>query len=265
MKKVSKTNKYRDYAILVLSCDKYADLWNSFFLQFDKFWPNCPFEIYLGSNSKAKSRKNVTALNSNTNIDWSTDLLSILNQIKQQYIFIWLEDLFLIDKVNEKEFIEVFKFMKVSNANHIHIEPAIKPDLVIGKFGEYNRKAPYRVSAIGFWNVQTLKELLVMGENAWNFEIMGSYRSSYKDGYYTVMNRIFKYLHVVSKGHIINDAYQYCIENKIPLDLSKRSVHQGQKKLIYNIQTVVFHIMLRIPWKLRVNMLNFFRKFFISY
>ena len=35
------------FAILIVSCDKYSDLWDPFFKLFFKFWPDCPFNIYL--------------------------------------------------------------------------------------------------------------------------------------------------------------------------------------------------------------------------
>ncbi len=39
-----------ELAILVCSCDKYADVWEPFFKLFFKFWPDCPYPIYLLSN-----------------------------------------------------------------------------------------------------------------------------------------------------------------------------------------------------------------------
>ena len=39
-------------AVLILSCDKYADIWTTFFAFFFKYWPDCPFTIYLASNEK---------------------------------------------------------------------------------------------------------------------------------------------------------------------------------------------------------------------
>ena len=36
-----------DSAILILSCDKFSDLWKPFFDLFWKYWPDCPYNVYL--------------------------------------------------------------------------------------------------------------------------------------------------------------------------------------------------------------------------
>lgn len=39
-----------DVAVVVASCDAYADLWEPFFRLFRRYWPDCPYPVYLGSN-----------------------------------------------------------------------------------------------------------------------------------------------------------------------------------------------------------------------
>jgi len=46
-------------AVLVVSCDKYADLWPPFFQLFLRFWPECPFSVYLISNQKGPAYHDV--------------------------------------------------------------------------------------------------------------------------------------------------------------------------------------------------------------
>ena len=40
-----------DPAILVVSFDAYQDLWPVFFQAFFKYWPDCPYRVYLGANT----------------------------------------------------------------------------------------------------------------------------------------------------------------------------------------------------------------------
>ena len=41
-----------DIALLVPSCDRYSDLWEPFFLNLKKKWPNLPFRVCLVANEK---------------------------------------------------------------------------------------------------------------------------------------------------------------------------------------------------------------------
>ena len=61
-------------ALLVISCDKYADLWPIYFGSLFKYWPNCPFKIYLGSNFKIYDHKDVTMINVGEDYDYSSNL-----------------------------------------------------------------------------------------------------------------------------------------------------------------------------------------------
>lgn len=52
-------NNTPQLAILVLSCDKYSDLWDDFFNLKDKFWPECPYSCYLATDTKEYNREGV--------------------------------------------------------------------------------------------------------------------------------------------------------------------------------------------------------------
>jgi len=39
-----------DTCVLIASCDAYSDAWAPFFALMKKYWPDCPYPIYLISN-----------------------------------------------------------------------------------------------------------------------------------------------------------------------------------------------------------------------
>ena len=260
-------NTYNNFAILVLSCDKYSDLWNPFFSQFHKFWPQCPFNVYLGSNTKKFRHTDVRTILSGPGIDWSSDLLKILGSIKEEYVFVWMEDLFLVDTVDTRLFLRGFQFMQKTRANHIHMSPYIRSDGICDDklFGFYGKGIPYRLNAPGFWKRSHLQELLIPGENPWKFEIMGSYRSGYYEGYYTINKDLFKFIRVVEKGAITQAAYTYCIKNHIKIDLSNRPINTVQQEIKSCIEKYIFYAITRIPWRLRVGFMDALRRIVISY
>lgn len=249
-----------DVTILVLSCDKYADLWKPFFMLFRKYWPKCPYPVVLGSNTK--KNRGVPTILSGPDRDWSTSLLKILSQITTPHVFIWLDDIFPISRVSTQRFKDSLRFMNLKNAKHIHVYPVPKPDHVEGLFGIFDRGAPYRATALGFWDRKYLMDLLLPGESPWKFEVMGSYRSCYDDGFYCHMQPLFNRLHVVEKGKIFRDAYDYLRRHNITVH---REVNQGGNYIISNFQSIYFNTIIKVPWRIRVEIMNVMRKLLISY
>jgi len=264
---MNKLAKSSELSILFLSCDKYHDLWKPLFYCVNKYFKQDVYPVYLGSNTVAYKNKGLTTLFSGPDKDWSTSLLKILDQIKTPYIFLWLDDFFPISAINIARFSNVLHFMIKQKAKHIHVIPQPKPDQVItdGLYGMYEKKAPYRVTAFGFWEVEALKKLLLPGESPWNFEIMGSYRSSYMEGFYCAMKPVVVTINVVEKGKFFKDAYSYCKKQGIPLDVSKREVFAGTNYMKSELQKFIFDTIVNVPWKFRVAVMNVLRRIMISY
>jgi hypothetical protein len=256
-----------DCTILILSCDKYADLWKPFFQQFHKHWKDCPYPVVLGSNTVVYKNKKVRTILSGPDSDWSTSLLSILQQIETPYVFLWLDDIFPISDVRTKRFADALASLGKNDGVHMHMMPTPKPDeqLANGKYGVYKKGAPYRVNSVGFWGVAALRNLLLPGESPWSFEIMGSYRSSFTDGFYCSMKPLFERLHVIEKGKIFQDAHEYCQKHGIPLDLSKRPILASGRHLRSELQKIYFNTMILVPWQIRLAIMSVFRKLLISY
>jgi len=259
--------KSNDLTILFLSCDKYSDLWKPLFYCFHTYWPDCPYPLVLGSNTIRYRDSKIKTLLSGPDKDWSSSLRNILKEINTKYVFIWLDDIFPIQPVVTKDFIDALRFLDDHNGVHMHAWPTPKPDrLVTGyKYGEYDRGTPYRANAFGFWDTAYLRTLLLAGENPWNFEIMGSYRASFTDGFYCCLQTLFHRLHVVEKGAIFSNAYEYCRNHGIPLDDKSRKIISGNRSIQSELQKIYFNIVMKISWRNRVNLMNTLRRLIISY
>src|SRR5689334_3419776 len=99
-------------SLLVLSCDKYNDLWGPFFTLLNRFWPDCPFPVYLGSESRKWTGKPaVQTLNSSTpSTDWTGLLRDYLLQIGTPYVLIVLDDYFLRRRVENSAILRCLVF-----------------------------------------------------------------------------------------------------------------------------------------------------------
>lgn len=257
-----------EFSVLILSCDKYTDLWGPFFLQFWRNWPDCPYPVYLGSNTTAyKKDKRIKTILSGKDIDWSASFKKILAQIPEIYIFVWMEDALITSKIETESFEETFNFMKTSGAVHIYHRPNLQPERWIkkGKYGVYEKGMPYRISAVGFWKKDYLASLLLNGENSWGFEVFGSYRTSFDEGFYCLDKQLFEFIHLVEKGKWLPAGIDYCKQNKVPINISARPKIVAGKKILSILQAAYFNRVLSINWNYRVKLMNLLRRLLVSY
>ena len=68
-------------ALLVVSCDSYRDMWGPFFTLLFRYWDDCPFPVFLGSNFEPYPDRRVVALTIGEDRDWSSNLLQMLSAI----------------------------------------------------------------------------------------------------------------------------------------------------------------------------------------
>jgi hypothetical protein len=253
-------------SILVLSCDKYSDLWSPFFECFFKYWSNCEYQVYLGANERSFDDKKVRTLLTGEDKDWSSSLRKIVKQINSEYVFVILEDLFLIKDVDNIKFKKCFDILIKINFNHCHVDSNLKPESIMENgIGVYNRSMPYRVNVLGLWKKDYLLKILIDGESPWNFEIMGSYRSSYYDGFYCLPNEIFKTINTVEKGKWFPDKLKISQEMGLKIDTSNRKVLSGFYLFKSKLQIIFVRLINLIPWGKRVKLMNLLRRLFFSY
>ena len=227
-------------AILVLSCDKYAAIWPSFFDFFFKYWSDCPFPIYLGTNSEKYNRSNVIQVFSNKKTTWSEELTAILNQIKEENIIIILEDYFIYEKVNNNDIYKCIDALQKHDAAYIKLGcfPKQYDSLWPGKalagdsgFIEIEKGSQYRLCLqTALWNKNILKELLIPSENPWQFEIEASKRSNKLDHVFLrvlsnpskkqVHGPITYYCTALSAGKWMRGAIKLCKKNNIKANIA---------------------------------------------
>ena len=102
----------KDCSILVTSCDAYRDIERPFVTLFRKYWPDCPFELVLvtetanGAASTADSdtpqfdRIHATGKGKN----WCQMLAEALAQIETPYVLLLMNDYLLTSPVDTHGF-----------------------------------------------------------------------------------------------------------------------------------------------------------------
>jgi hypothetical protein len=191
--------------MLIASCDAYSDLWEPYFALLRRHWPDCPFPIALITEAKRPELRGVRALCLGESLDWSSLMLKALDSLSTPYILFSLEDFFLRRSVNTPRVVHLLEDVKRQNLSMLRLIARPGPTGQHSKgdeFGEIPANVPYRVSTqAAFWRVEVLRNLLVTGESAWQFEVNGSSRSDPYEGFAGVWDAALPYgHHTVERG-----------------------------------------------------------------
>ena len=220
-------------AVLVVSSDGYRDLWRPFFHLFRQYWPDCPFPVFLGTQTADADIANVQMLLAQDDSSWSGSLRSFLGQLECENVLLVLEDFFLNDKVSSETVVEQLATLRKLGGSVLRLYPNPPPTIRLGSaetgaagIGEQHRLAPFRVSLqASIWNREALLALLKGGESAWDFEINGTIRAQAQPrGFYCTFRPAFPYRAVVEKGQWFWTAARDYGRLNIGCDFSKRRV-----------------------------------------
>jgi hypothetical protein len=168
-------------AVLVVSCDAYRDVWIPFFTLFFRYWSDCPYPVFLGSNFETYPDKRITPLAIGPDRDWSSNLLRMLEAIPTGEILLLQED-FLIDRpVDTARIARLIECARGAGAACLRWMPIPAPDRPCAaspELGEIGAGAAYRVSLqAAWWRKEALAAILRPGESPWQFETLGSRRA----------------------------------------------------------------------------------------
>lgn len=245
MKQTSKNSL--NLAVLVVSCDNYSDLWQPFFTLFRRFWPDCPYNIYLLSNFEKYEEEGVTPILIGEDLSWSDNLINALTLIDEEYVLMLIDDLFLVDQIRSEQLHEVFNWIAKEKPNYVRLNPLPKPDLPYNDHvGLVSPGTLYRTATVmTVWNKKVLSDLLRPGENAWKFEISGTVRSDEYGGFYSAWQVLMPVVNGVIKGKWQRSAIKRLHALGITLQLeSRRTMTIGE--------TIRFHFVVMRSKALRL-------------
>ena len=176
----------KDVTILVNSCDKYEDAWEPFFNLLKLQWYDCSYDIVLSTETKSYfcDYLNVKVINSPKDLPWSNRLKYTLSQIDTEYVLFFLEDFFLLEKVDVCCFEKALKIMnenkKISLIQFPSVEPHYKPPEIISDNTFVNVKLfkSYRAKVmVSLWRKKDFEKVIFDNENPWVCEKETSIRT----------------------------------------------------------------------------------------
>lgn len=202
-------------SILILSCDKNIKLLELFFIFFNKYWQDCPYEIYI-SLEKCKNinaNRKVNIINYNRNMNWSERVKDALNNIPTENVIIMLDDFLIEAKVNNSEIIKLDNVLSENGIANILLTEIIGENTsqksILSKYALRAKYGRYKTALqCGIWNKEILIRLLKDRETPWEFEIFGNIRS------FKINERFFALEDNSKKPILYNDGF-FIVQGKV--------------------------------------------------
>ena len=223
-------------SIYVSSFDDYADIWPVFFARFFKYWPDCPFPIYLGAVNKFHESARVLPLRAADHKNWSSRAVEHLNQIKTPYVLMMLED-YMVDRPVDNALLDkLLTLMDRLDLHAIRLFPEPPPALAmpgVPLIGFQGEGQPNRTSTHAtIWRRDSLIALIRPGESLWEFEINASIRSNrFAGGICGCWAPTLHYVMAIGKGRGFRRALRDLADDGIRPDLSVRPAETFAEEL----------------------------------
>lgn len=221
---------YSKCSVVVSSFDDRDDIWHPFFTLFFRYWPNCPFPVYLINNYKKYDDIRVKTISVGEDKGWATNMKTALKQIPTPYVLAMLDDLFLEKSTNTNYIKSLVNHAQNNSIGYIGLVPFLNLDedyvdtFNLGRVSKSVDRISHRAS---LWNKKILSSLLVDGENVIQMEIEGSKRSRIIAAPFLSVKEPAMYYHVrsaVIRGKWMYDAVKLCQKEGIKIDPDRRPI-----------------------------------------
>jgi hypothetical protein len=225
-------NRDNNTALLVVSCDAYKDLWRPFFHCLFKYWPDCPYPIFLGSNESDYSDSRIKSILVGPDKDYSSNLLATLTHIDYPWVILWIEDFLLSAPVENARLSKMMTDAQTRGAGYLKLIasfPYAYPKNRTEEIGIIPKGIKYRVNiGVTLFKKEVLVSLLRSGESAWEIEYKGASRSkNIPEDFYCLNANIksnppISYINAVARGKWMRNAIPFlkregfgdCIPNR---------------------------------------------------
>lgn len=202
---------------LIFSCDKFSDLWESNLKLFRTNWPDRDFETFIVTDKPSdKCFSDVKIIAAGDDKEWSERLKYALQYVNTNYVFVTLDDYFLIEKVDNSKMENYLNLMIKGGYDYFRFYPrpvkATKEELRDYKgVHRIDTSCDYSVNLYScYWNKAFLEYTVRDPKNAWMFEISLSEQAvSYGAKCLCSNNHDYVILDVVRKGKILHEAHRY--------------------------------------------------------
>ena len=248
--------------VLVCSCDKYADILPPFSALWRKFWPDCPFETVLVTETDPHVDSFDRVIACGCGGTWCSRLVQALDTIDTPYVLMLCDDYFLAENVDTQRLLSRLSQIQEFDAANLRLTPNPKPTAANAEPFEHNTdlfryktlKAYSIATQSGLWKREFLRALADGRASIWEFERYGSFDNRTANEILLVtQTKEFPFVDAVHKGHWEPFGLDVCRENGVDLSGTKRTLPPFKVHLIEGLKGIVFKI---LPWDWIVRIQN---------
>ena len=203
--------------MIILSCDKFSDLWEGHVKLLEENWPDRGMKTILVTDRPTEhSFDHVSVIAAGEDKEWSERFGFALEHTDTEYVFVTLDDYFLIKPVSTPQIQGLLDMMTKEKLDYVrlYLRPKCPQSAKMPEYGEVyriNTRENYSVNLYaGIWRKSFLVQTIRTPKNAWQYEVSLP-RIATEVGAKCAMsnNREFVILDVVRKGKLLHRAAKY--------------------------------------------------------
>ena len=216
--------------MLVISCDKYSDLWDGHVHLLEKYWPDRGIRTMIVTDQAAdKKYDRISVFAAGAEGEWSDRLKAALEQVTTEYVFITLDDYFLTAPVSNETMTTLISIMKKDGYDYIRlfIRPQCPESAKVAhysNFYEIDTTVRYSVNLFpSIWKKEFLLKTVAKSRNIWQYEVSLSQCATDENVKCAAsLNDEFQIIDVVRQGKI---------QRKATKLLSQEAVYCGNREI----------------------------------
>lgn len=224
------------FAVLVSSFDGFSDAWGPFTYALRKYWPDCPYPVFMVSNFQRPADSALHNVAVGEDRGWSANLHTALERIDADVILYLQEDYWLTERVVTDRIEQYRALFEKNRLDYLRLVALPPPDLLFTsdeRIGLISPDAAYRTAVqASMWRRSVLQELLRDGESAWQFELRSPARAAGRTGFASVRSHRGDPFHfgiryvctAINRGKWSRKAGRYARKEGFALDMSRRDI-----------------------------------------
>jgi hypothetical protein len=236
-------------AVLICSSDGRRDVLTRVLPSLRKFWPDCPYLIYVGLNTACDLGPKVETLVAPPS-EWRKECREQVSQIKESHLIVVLDDFLiqapvdqarvtmLVDEAIRRD-LPYLRLMPLGRSVVQRVTDLVRPRPQMD-IREIEEGRPFYSSLqIAIWNKVHFLALLESNGSIWDFEHRGRSDSPH---YAITSGQPILYSHLVEKGRWLPYAKTLLVRAGLPSDLGKRQSWPSWMSLRMALDKIRYYI-----------------------
>jgi hypothetical protein len=191
--------------VFICSSDDRLDILDRVLPSVLKYWPDCPYPLYVGLNTENKTWPRVSSLVAQPS-EWRIEVMKQVSQIPETHLILLLDDYLLLSAVDQLRLAKLVTRAVSSKLPYLRLLPLRRSlgQLLIrsrirptdGIESIHSRRPFYSGLQIAIWDKQHLLSLLESPGSIWDFE----HQQPGVPHYVITEDAPISYRHLVEKG-----------------------------------------------------------------